>query len=66
MQQNEFPRFQEPETDYFELEQWNGGEIYRGEEYLHMQHNGDIVLDEFETMQEWIEAHSTLKKAAKE
>ena len=63
MQQNEFPRFQEPETDYFELEQWNGAEIYRGEEYLHMQHNGDIVLDDMETIVEWAKEHAVLMTA---
>ena len=54
---NEFQRFEEPETDYFELEQWNGGEIYRGEEYLHMQHNGDFVLLEKETIMEYLSDH---------
>lgn len=54
---NEFQRFEEPETDYFELEQWNGGEIYRGEEYLHMQHNGDFVLLEKETILEYLSDH---------
>lgn len=38
----EMARFTEP-VDVFALESWNGC---------------DIVLDEFETMQEWIEAHS--------
>lgn len=54
---NEFQRFEEPETDYFELEQWNGGEIYRGEEYLHMQHNGDFVLLEKDTIMEYLSDH---------
>ena len=53
----EFQRFEEPETDYFELEQWNGGEIYRGEEYLHMQHTGDLVLLEKETIMEYLSDH---------
>ena len=60
----EMQRFAEP-VDVFALESWNGCEIYENEEYRIMD-NGDIVLDEFETIQEWIEAHSTLKKAAKE
>ena len=59
----EMARFAEP-IDKFVMADWQGAEIYEGETYLEM-HNGDIVLDEFETMQEWIEAHSTLKKAAK-
>lgn len=50
----EFSRFQEPETDYFELEAWNGGEIYRGEEYLHFQDTGDIVLLEKDTIIEYL------------
>lgn len=49
----EFQRFDEPETDYFELEQWNGGEIYRGEEYLEFS-NGDLVLLEKETIIEYV------------
>lgn len=48
-----FNRFQEPETDYFELEAWNGGEIYRGEEYLEFE-NGDLVLLEKETIIEYV------------
>ena len=44
MMQTEFPRFEEPQLDQFELEAWNQGEIYRGEEYLVMEHNGDRVL----------------------
>ena len=54
---NEFQRFEEPETDYFELEQWNGGAIYRGEEYLHMQHNGDFVLLSKDTIMEYLSDH---------
>lgn len=50
---NEFQRFEEPETDYFELEAWNGGEIYRGEEYLEFP-NGDLVLLEKETIIEYV------------
>lgn len=49
----EFSRFQEPETDYFELEAWNQGEIYRGEEYLEFE-NGDIVLLEKDTIMEYL------------
>ena len=48
-----FNRFQEPETDYFELEAWNGGEIYRGEEYLEFE-NGDLVLLEKDTIMEYL------------
>ena len=44
MMQTEFPRFEEQQLDQFELEAWNQGEIYRGEEYLVMEHNGDRVL----------------------
>ena len=54
-------RFTEP-VDVFALESWNGCDIYENEEYRIMD-NGDIVLDEFETMQEWIEAHSEKKRA---
>ena len=54
---NEFQRFDEPETDYFELEAWNQGEIYRGEEYLHMQHNGDLVLLSKDTIMEYLSDH---------
>ena len=57
----EMARFTEP-VDVFALESWNGCEIYENEEYRIM-HNGDIVLNEFETMQEWIEAHSELRIA---
>lgn len=57
----EMARFEEP-VDVFALESWNGCEIYENEEYRIMG-NGDIVLDEFETMQEWIEAHSEKKRA---
>jgi len=54
-------RFQEP-TDTFALEAWNEGEIYENEDYLVMQ-NGDIVLDEYETIIEWVRAHSEKRKA---
>ena len=54
-------RFEEP-VDVFALESWNGCDIYENEEYRIMD-NGDIVLDEFETMQEWIEAHSEKRRA---
>ena len=57
----EMPRFAEP-VDCFALESWNGCDIYENEEYRIMD-NGDIVLDEFETMQEWIEAHSEKRMA---
>ena len=59
----EMARFAEP-VDVFALESWNGCDIYENEEYRIMD-NGDIVLDEFETMQEWIEAHSEKRMAAK-
>ena len=55
-------RFAEPITDFFELEAWNQGEIYRGEEYLIME-NGDLVLDEYETIIEYVRAHSEKKIA---
>ena len=57
----EMARFTEP-VDVFALESWNGCDIYENEEYRIMD-NGDIVLDEFETMQEWIEAHSEKRRA---
>ena len=50
-------RFAEPVTDFFEIEDWQGGEIYRNEPYLVMP-NGDLVLDEYETMTEW--AHGNM------
>ena len=56
----EMARFAEP-VDVFALESWNGCDIYENEEYRIMD-NGDIVLDEFETMQEWIEAHSEKRR----
>lgn len=58
-------RFTEPATDFFQLEASNGGEIYRGETYLVME-NGDKVLDEYETIVEWVRAHSTKKIAGEE
>ena len=57
----EMARFTEP-VDVFALESWNGCDIYENEEYRIMD-NGDIVLDEFGTMQEWIEAHSEKRRA---
>ena len=60
----EMARFAEP-VDCFALEAWQGGEIYENEEYLVME-NGDKVLDEYETIIEWVRAHSTKKKAVKE
>lgn len=53
---NEFQRFEEPETDYFELEAWNQGEIYRGEKYLEFD-NGDLVLMEEDTIMEYLLDH---------
>lgn len=55
--EHEFTRFEEPETDYFELEQWNGGEIYRNEEYLEFQNTGDVVLLEKDTILEYLSDH---------
>ena len=60
----EMQRFAEP-VDNFVMEDWQGGEIYENEEYRIMD-NGDIVLDEYETIIEWVRAHSTKKKAVKE
>ena len=60
----EMARFAEP-VDCFAIEAWQGGEIYENEEYLVME-NGDKVLDEYETIIEWVRAHSTKKKAVKE
>ena len=57
----EMQRFAEP-VDVFALESRNGCDIYENEEYR-ITDNGDIVLDEFETMQEWIEAHSEKRRA---
>jgi len=55
-------RFAEPITDFFQLDAWNQGEIYRGETYLVME-NGDLVLDEYETIIEWVRSHSEKKIA---
>ena len=60
----EMARFEEP-VDVFALESWNGCDIYENEEYLVMQ-NGDKVLDEYETIIEWVRAHSTKKIAGEE
>ena len=53
---NDFQRFEEPVTDYFELEAWNQGEIYRGEEYLEFD-NGDLVLNKEDTVMEYLSDH---------
>ncbi|NCB67143.1 MAG: hypothetical protein EOM48_13395 [Bacilli bacterium] len=58
-------RFTEPITDFYQLDAWNGGEIYRGEEYLIME-NGDLVLDEYETIIEWVRDHSEKRIAGEE
>lgn len=50
----DIPRFCEPELDCFELEAWNGGEIYRNEEYIEMDHSGERVLLEKETIIEYL------------
>ena len=60
----EMQRFAEP-VDKFVMEDWQGGEIYEGESYLEM-HNGDLVLDEYETIIEWVRAHSEKRKAVVE
>lgn len=57
----EMARFAEP-IDTFALEDWQGAEIYEGETYLEM-HNGDIVLDDMETIVEWAREHATAKVA---
>ena len=58
-------RFTEPATDFFQLEASNGGEIYRGEAYLVMN-NGDLVLDEYETIIERVRENSVRKIAGEE
>lgn len=40
-------------VDEFVMEAWNGGEIYRGEEYLEF-YNGSIVLNEKDELLEYI------------
>lgn len=45
-----------PPTDYFEMEDWNGGEIYRGESYLELS-NGDFVLNKKENVLEYLSEH---------
>ena len=54
-------RFTEP-VDVFALESWNGCEIYENEEYRIMD-NGDIVLDDMETIVEWAREHAVLMTA---
>lgn len=51
--------------DSFVLESWNEGEIYRNEQYFELE-NGDLVLDEIETLREWFISHGTLKTAGEE
>ena len=57
----EMARFAEP-VDKFVMADWQGAEIYEGETYLEM-HNGDIVLDDMETIVEWAREHATAKVA---
>lgn len=52
MQANDFPRFEEP-TDIFYCEDWQGAEIYMGEEYLVFP-NGDRVLNFKENILEYM------------
>lgn len=44
-------------TDEFFCEDWQGGEIYKDEEYLVMEHNGDKVLFEKDNVMEYVEEH---------
>ena len=48
----EMARFAEP-IDKFVMADWQGAEIY----------NGDIVLDDMETIVEWANEHATAKVA---
>ena len=57
----EMARFAEP-IDKFVMSDWQGAEIYEGETYLEMR-NGDIVLDDMETIVEWAREHATAKIA---
>ena len=60
----EMARFEEP-VDVFALESWNGCDIYENEEYLIME-NGDKVLDQYETIIEWVREHSEKRIAGEE
>ena len=52
----------EPPIDYFTLESWNETEIYQNEQYFQMD-NGDLVLDEIETIRDYMLSNGTLKTA---
>lgn len=58
-------RLIEPSVDSFTLESWNETEIYRNEQYFQME-NGDLVLDEIETIRDYMLANGTLKTAGSE
>lgn len=55
----------EPPTDFFVLEAWDETEIYRNEQYFQME-NGDLVLDEIETIRDYMLSKGTLKTAGSE
>lgn len=57
MNLQEMPRFQEP-TDIFYTEDWQGAEIYEGEEYLEIQNRKcDKVLLEKDNVMEYLSNH---------
>lgn len=58
-------RLIEPSVDSFTLESWNETEIYRNEQYFQME-NGDLVLDEIETIRDYMLSNGTLKTAGSE
>lgn len=58
-------RLIEPSVDSFTLESWNETEIYRNEQYFQMD-NGDLVLDEIETIRDYMLSNGTLKTAGRE
>ena len=60
MQTNDFQRFEEP-TDVFYCEDWQGAEIYEGEEYLEF-YGGDKVLNFPENIAEYLTEHTELFK----
>ena len=49
-------------SDEQTLEAWDETEIYHNEQYFQMD-NGDLVLDEIETIREYMESNGTLKIA---
>lgn len=60
MIRSDFERFVGP-ADHFVLEDWQGAEIYDGEDYL--EFNGAIILNETENILEYVREHATKRTA---